>query len=85
MKISLGVTVIILLCAVGLSSAGNVLFLVPFNGPSHWMFLSNFIKELLNRGHHLTAITGLPYRGGAHQNYTEILIDPAYDFDRGRK
>lgn len=66
-------------------SAGNILFLVPFNGPSHWLFLSHFIRELLNRGHHVTAVTGIKYAESTHSNYTEVLIDPPYDFSKNRK
>lgn len=65
--------------------AGNILFLVPFNGPSHWLFLSHFIRELLNREHHVTAVTGIKYAESTHSNYTEILIDPPYDFTKNRK
>ncbi|XP_063701015.1 UDP-glycosyltransferase UGT5-like [Culicoides brevitarsis] len=66
---------------ISFTSAGNILFLAPFNGPSHWLFLSNIIRELLQKGHHLTAVTGIPLKGG-NENYTEILIDPPYDFNR---
>uniref|UniRef100_A0A336LTZ6 CSON000634 protein n=1 Tax=Culicoides sonorensis TaxID=179676 RepID=A0A336LTZ6_CULSO len=70
----------IFLVIISYACAGNILFLVPFNGPSHWLFLSHFIRELLNRGHHVTAITGIKYTYSVNSNYTEILIDPPYDF-----
>lgn len=57
---------------------GKILFLVPFPAPSHWLWIEHFVKELLSRGHEVTAITNFPAKE-AHRNYTEILIDPPYD------
>ncbi|ETN60503.1 UDP-glucuronosyltransferase 2B28 [Anopheles darlingi] len=57
---------------------GKVLFLVPFPAPSHWLWIEHFIKELLTRGHEVTAITNFAAKE-LHPNYTEILIDPPYD------
>uniref|UniRef100_A0A182TRD4 Uncharacterized protein n=1 Tax=Anopheles melas TaxID=34690 RepID=A0A182TRD4_9DIPT len=57
---------------------GKILFLVPFPAPSHWLWMEHFVKELLSRGHEVTAITNFPAKE-AHRNYTEILIDPPYD------
>lgn len=62
--------------------AGRILILCPFNGKSHWMFFEKFIFELTERGHEVTAITGLKYSGPRVDNYKEILIDPPYDFDK---
>lgn len=76
---------VIFVAVISFASAGNILFLVPFNGPSHWLFLSHFIRELLNRGHHVTAVTGIKYGESLHLNYTEVLIDPPYDFNKKRK
>ncbi|XP_053673812.1 uncharacterized protein LOC128724073 [Anopheles nili] len=56
----------------------KVLFLVPFPAPSHWLWIEHFVKELLARGHEVTAITNFPAKE-PHRNYTEILIDPPYD------
>lgn len=64
-----------------LAHSGRVLFLCPFNGKSHWLFFEKFIYELAQRGHEVTAITGLKYSGPAIENYTEVLIDPPYDFE----
>ncbi|XP_058818775.1 UDP-glycosyltransferase UGT5-like [Topomyia yanbarensis] len=55
----------------------KILFLAPFNGPSHWLMLKSYIRELTNRGHEVTCITGIKF-GEALGNYTEVLIDPAY-------
>lgn len=41
------------------------------------------IEEMLRHGHEVTAITSFkPHRGlilNGHKNYTEVLIDPAFD------
>ncbi|XP_062551814.1 LOW QUALITY PROTEIN: UDP-glycosyltransferase UGT5-like [Armigeres subalbatus] len=55
----------------------KVLFLVPFPGPSHWLMLKHFIRELTERGNEVTCITSFKFGETIH-NYTEVLIDPAY-------
>lgn len=59
----------------------KILFLVPFNAKSHWLFLENFVKALLERQHELTCITSISLTGTHPVNYTEILIEPALDFE----
>lgn len=59
----------------------NILLLAPYNGHSHWLFLSNFIQELVSRGHAVTAITGITLADKHPYNYTEILIDPVFDVE----
>lgn len=59
----------------------NILLLAPFNGPSHWLFLSHFIRQLDSRGHAVTAITGIPLSGKISSNYSEILMDPAFNLE----
>uniref|UniRef100_A0A182PLS9 UDP-glycosyltransferases domain-containing protein n=1 Tax=Anopheles epiroticus TaxID=199890 RepID=A0A182PLS9_9DIPT len=60
------------------AEGGKILFLVPFPAPSHWLWIEHFVKELLSRGHEVTAITNFPAKE-PHRNYTEVLIDPPYD------
>lgn len=62
-----------------LSSADGyrILFLAPFPGPSHWLMLKHFIRELTDRQHQVTCITSFPY-GEPLPNYDEVLIDPPY-------
>uniref|UniRef100_A0A182KAS7 UDP-glycosyltransferases domain-containing protein n=1 Tax=Anopheles christyi TaxID=43041 RepID=A0A182KAS7_9DIPT len=60
------------------AECGKILFLVPFPAPSHWLWIEHFVKELLSRGHEVTAISNFPAKE-PHRNYTEILIDPPYD------
>lgn len=62
------------------TSAYNILFMVPFPGPSHWLFMGKFIDELLDRGHQLTVVTSHPRKGPSNQNYTEVLMKPIYEF-----
>lgn len=40
-----------------------------------------FVRELLTRGHEVTAITSFHLKP-AHSNYTEVLIDPPYDLSQ---
>lgn len=67
------------LSLISISSGYKILFLVPFPGSSHWLVLQNFAKELVKRGHELTAIVNTPINNFTSPNYTEILIDPPYD------
>uniref|UniRef100_A0A182YRJ6 UDP-glycosyltransferases domain-containing protein n=1 Tax=Anopheles stephensi TaxID=30069 RepID=A0A182YRJ6_ANOST len=60
------------------AECGKILFLVPFPAPSHWLWIEHFVKELLSRGHEVTAITNFAFKE-PHRNYTEVLIDPPYD------
>lgn len=59
--------------------AYKILFMVPISGKSHWVFAENFIEALLERGHEVTAITNFK-RSRTHSNYTDVLIDPPYDY-----
>lgn len=54
----------------------KILLLVPMNGPSHWNYLKNFIRELNSRGHDVTAITSQAMEGYNSTKYREVLIDP---------
>lgn len=60
------------------ATAYNILFLLPFPGPSHYVFIGNFVKELISRGHDVTAITNFKLNENSTR-YNEILIDPKYD------
>ncbi|KAG4072142.1 hypothetical protein HA402_015641, partial [Bradysia odoriphaga] len=75
MKINL----VILLSLLSISNGYKILFLVPFPGPSHWFLLQSFVKELVNRGHHVTAIVNKPITAFKSPNYTEVLINPSFD------
>uniref|UniRef100_A0A1B0GCA6 UDP-glucuronosyltransferase n=1 Tax=Glossina morsitans morsitans TaxID=37546 RepID=A0A1B0GCA6_GLOMM len=59
----------------------TILAVYTFPGKSHYMMHVALIKELIRKGHQITMITALTLR---HQNlgsnYTEILIDPVYDY-----
>ncbi|XP_035783931.1 UDP-glucuronosyltransferase 1A7-like [Anopheles albimanus] len=67
-----------LLAVVALSDGYKILFLVPFPGPSHWLMMKHFIRELADRGHEVTCITAFKYGEPAPPRYTEVLIDPPY-------
>lgn len=53
--------------------------MVPFASTSHWILLQNYVKELVNRGHAVTAIVNQPITNFTMSNYTEVLIDPPFD------
>lgn len=59
----------------------KILFLAPFNAKSHWLFLENFVKALLQRQHEVTCITSISLTGAQPTNYTEVLIEPPLDFE----
>lgn len=65
-----------------LAAGYKILFLIPFNGKSHWILLERVIESLLERHHHVTAITNFKWNGPRPENYTEILIDPPLDFEK---
>lgn len=66
-----------------LTDAYKILVLFPFIAKSHWLMFEYLIEEMLKHGHDVTAITSFkPHRGlilTGHENYTEILIEPAFD------
>uniref|UniRef100_A0A0K8UXW7 Ecdysteroid UDP-glucosyltransferase n=1 Tax=Bactrocera latifrons TaxID=174628 RepID=A0A0K8UXW7_BACLA len=73
----------LLLCLAALlmpitSTAFNILFMGPFPAPSHWMWLEHFLRDLLQRGHHVTALTNHRAKY-VHPNLTEIIIDPQFN------
>lgn len=45
---------------------------------SHWIYLRNFVHELLKRNHEVTCITNFSLDGPKPENYTEILIQEPY-------
>uniref|UniRef100_A0A034VF45 UDP-glucuronosyltransferase n=1 Tax=Bactrocera dorsalis TaxID=27457 RepID=A0A034VF45_BACDO len=63
------------------TDGAKILAVYSFPGKSHYMMHRVLISELLKHGHEITMITALtlePEKMGA--NYTEILIEPVYDF-----
>nr|QQJ43251.1 UDP-glycosyltransferase 1-GP [Mayetiola destructor] len=72
-------TTLTLLMLLSVTVGYKILFMVPFNAPSHWILLQHFVKELVTkRGHHVTAIVNTPITNFQSPNYTEILIDPPF-------
>lgn len=57
----------------------KVLFLAPFNAKSHIIYLQNFVRALIDRGHEVTFVTSIPLTDIKVSNYTEVLIDPPLD------
>lgn len=64
-----------------LSTAANgyeILVLGPYNTPSHFLYLSSFVRALLDRGHEVTYLTSISLKNSNQANYTEVLIDPPF-------
>lgn len=61
-------------------NAYNILVLTPYPIVGHWLYVEEFIKELLSRGHKVTAVTSYNVRRG-HENYTSYLV-PAYNIQQ---
>lgn len=57
----------------------KVLFLGPFNGKSHFLYMQSFVLALLDKGHEVTFLTSQSLNHLKLKNYTEILIDPPFD------
>lgn len=51
----------------------NVLVLAPYPLVGQWLYMEEFIKELLSRGDKVTAVTCYNVRR-KHENYTDVLI-----------
>lgn len=67
---------------ISMVNGANILFLVPSPSPSHWILLQVFVKELIKRGHSVTAVTNRAINNFNSTNYTELLIDPPLDMDK---
>lgn len=63
----------------------KVLFLAPMNGKSHFMFMSSFVRALLDRGHDVTFLTSNSLKHLKLANYTEVLVDPPLDMSAHSK
>lgn len=81
-KILLGLLLLAVLATImPTSNGGRILSVYSFPGKSHFMMQKAVIKELIKNGHQVTLITAFslaPLNLGS--NYTEILIEPVYDF-----
>lgn len=60
-------------------NAYQVLVLGPMNGKSHFLYVSTFVRALLDRGHVVTYLTSMSLNHLKLANYTEVLIDPPFD------
>lgn len=61
--------------------SSKILAVYAFPGKSHFMMHRALIRSLVEKGHQVTMITAFSLENlqlGA--NYTEILIEPVYDF-----
>lgn len=58
----------------------NVLFLGTFNAKSHVLYMQSFIKAVIDRGHEVTYVTSQSLNHMNLTNYTEVLIDPPFEF-----
>uniref|UniRef100_W8ASC2 UDP-glucuronosyltransferase 2B15 n=1 Tax=Ceratitis capitata TaxID=7213 RepID=W8ASC2_CERCA len=81
-RVVIGLLALTALAAVAPTADGaRILSVYSFPGKSHFMMQKAIIKELIRRGHQVTLITAFtlePLNLGS--NYTEILIEPVYDF-----
>lgn len=61
--------------------SSKILAVYAFPGKSHFMMHTTLIKELVQRGHQVTMVTAFSLQHlKLGKNYTEILIEPVYDF-----
>lgn len=70
----------ILLCVISSIDGHNILMVLPFLGPSHFLMFKVFIKEMVDKGHHVTAITAFQYKDKL-ENYTEVYIDEVWNLN----
>ncbi|XP_063696226.1 UDP-glycosyltransferase UGT5-like [Culicoides brevitarsis] len=69
---------LLILGFLGEISPYKILLLAPFPPPSHYLWISHFTKALLDRGHHVTAITS-NHAKFKHRNLTEVVVNPPFD------
>uniref|UniRef100_A0A0A1WUQ4 Ecdysteroid UDP-glucosyltransferase n=1 Tax=Zeugodacus cucurbitae TaxID=28588 RepID=A0A0A1WUQ4_ZEUCU len=81
-KILFGLLALAVLAAQAPATDGaKILAVYAFPGKSHYIMHRVLINELIKHGHEITMITAFtlePQKLG--KNYTEILIEPVYDF-----
>lgn len=65
---------LLLSCVVAPISGYKVLFLAPGKAKSHFIFVSPFVRAILDRGHEVTYLTSNTLNLKM-KNYTEILLD----------
>lgn len=73
------------LLTVSHTDAARILAAFVFQAKSHYMMHNVLIKELINRGHEVTFITSSSMNKNLGDNYTEILIDPVYNYEPDSK
>jgi glucuronosyltransferase len=71
---------LITLLLVASANSSKILFLVAFPGHSHWLMFEHVIRELLVRGHEVSAVTNYQLKGN-YTNYHEYMIEPKFDFE----
>lgn len=71
---------VLILCSLSVAANGyKILVLGPMNGPSHFLYVSSFVRALLDRGHEVTYLTSNSLKNLNLSNYTEVLIDSPFD------
>ncbi|XP_062551807.1 UDP-glycosyltransferase UGT5-like [Armigeres subalbatus] len=65
------------------SEGAKILLVSSFPGKSHWLTFEHVVKELLERGHEITAVTNYRLKRSSNhtERYREVLIDPVFDFE----
>lgn len=58
----------------------KILAIFVFPGKSHFMMEKALVTELSHRGHEVTFITGNKFDSSKLSNFTQIAIEPEYDF-----
>lgn len=62
------------------SESARILAIFSFPGKSHFMMTKSLVTELSHRGHEVTFITGNKFDSSKLKNFTQIAIEPEYDF-----
>lgn len=71
---------LLLVWAVSAIDAYNILVVAPLPFIGHWIYFEEFIRDILARGHEVTAITSYNIRQ-LHPSYTGIVI-PAFGIQK---
>ncbi|XP_031627056.1 UDP-glucuronosyltransferase 2B20-like [Contarinia nasturtii] len=71
---------VIAIC-ITITNGYKILFLAPFVWKSHFLFMSEFVKTLVDRQHEVTYLTSNSLKHLNLPNYTEVLIEPPFDME----
>ena len=72
----------ILLISLNFSDAAKILAIFPFPGPSQYILVQPYLKNLAKRGHEVTVINAFPQKSAVN-NYRDIYVPEVLQYVGG--